>query len=220
MLPITLIVAALCLFLVPVSSGLMLSFLIGSVMIIVGMGLFTIGSDTAMTQIGSHIGAKMTKTRKLGLILLLSFILGVAITVAEPDLQVLATNVPNIDKTVLIATVSVGVGIFLMISMLRILFAVPLKWMLVAFYAVVFILAALSDQDFLSVAFDSGGVTTGPMTVPFIMALGVGVASIRSDENAKSDSFGLVALCSIDRYSRCSLWALSMKQTREIHRRL
>ena len=196
-LPITLIVAALCLFLVPVSSGLMLSFLIGSVMIIVGMGLFTIGSDTAMTQIGSHIGAKMTKTRKLGLILLLSFILGVAITVAEPDLQVLATNVPNIDKTVLIATVSVGVGIFLMISMLRILFAVPLKWMLVVFYAVVFILAALSDQDFLSVAFDSGGVTTGPMTVPFIMALGVGVASIRSDENAKSDSFGLVALCSI-----------------------
>ena len=196
-LPITLIVAALCLFLVPVSSGLMLSFLIGSVMIIVGMGLFTIGSDTAMTQIGSHIGAKMTKTRKLGLILLLSFILGVAITVAEPDLQVLATNVPNIDKTVLITTVSVGVGIFLMISMLRILFAVPLKWMLVVFYAVVFILAALSDQDFLSVAFDSGGVTTGPMTVPFIMALGVGVASIRSDENAKSDSFGLVALCSI-----------------------
>ena len=175
----------------------MLSFLIGSVMIIVGMGLFTIGSDTAMTQIGNHIGAKMTKSRSLGLILLLSLILGIAITVAEPDLQVLATNVPNIDKTVLIATVSVGVGFFLMISMLRILFAVPLKWMLVVFYAVVFILAALSDHNFLSVAFDSGGVTTGPMTVPFIMALGVGVASIRSDENAKSDSFGLVALCSI-----------------------
>lgn len=196
-LPITLIVAVLCLFLVPVSSGLMLSFLIGSVMIIVGMALFTIGSDTAMTQIGNHIGAKMTKSRKLWLILLLSFILGVAITVAEPDLQVLATNVPNIDKTVLIATVSVGVGIFLMISMLRILLAVPLKWLLVGFYTLVFVLAAFSDQDFLSVAFDSGGVTTGPMTVPFIMALGIGVASIRSDEKAKSDSFGLVALCSI-----------------------
>ncbi len=196
-LPITLIVALLGLFVVPVSSGLMLSFLIGSVMIIVGMGLFTIGADLSMTQIGNHIGARMTRTRKLGIILVLSFLLGVIITIAEPDLQVLAKNVPEIDTTVLIVTVSVGVGLFLMVSMLRILLAIPLKWLLIAFYAIVFTLAALSEQSFLSVAFDSGGVTTGPMTVPFIMALGVGVASIRSDENAKSDSFGLVALCSI-----------------------
>ena len=196
-LPITLIVALLGLFVVPVSSGLMLSFLIGSVMIIVGMGLFTIGADLSMTQIGNHIGARMTRTRKLGVILVLSFLLGVIITIAEPDLQVLAKNVPEIDTTVLIVTVSVGVGLFLMVSMLRILLAIPLKWLLIAFYAIVFMLAALSEQSFLSVAFDSGGVTTGPMTVPFIMALGVGVASIRSDENAKSDSFGLVALCSI-----------------------
>ena len=196
-LPITLIVALLGLFVVPVSSGLMLSFLIGSVMIIVGMGLFTIGADLSMTQIGNHIGARMTRTRKLGVILVLSFLLGVIITIAEPDLQVLAKNVPEIDTTVLIVTVSVGVGLFLMVSMLRILLAIPLKWLLIAFYAIVFTLAALSEQSFLSVAFDSGGVTTGPMTVPFIMALGVGVASIRSDENAKSDSFGLVALCSI-----------------------
>lgn len=196
-LPITLIVAVLCLFFIPIDSGLMLSFLIGSLMIIAGMGLFTLGSDLSMTQIGNHIGAKMTKSRNLGLILLLSFVLGVAITVAEPDLQVLASNAPNIDTTVLIITVSVGVGFFLLISMLRILFGIQLKWLLLFFYALVFILAAFSDQNFLSVAFDSGGVTTGPMTVPFIMALGVGVASIRSDEKAKSDSFGLVALCSI-----------------------
>ena len=196
-LPITLIVAALCLFLIPVSSALMLSFLIGSVMIIIGMGLFTVGSDLSMTQIGTHIGASMTRSRRLARILILSFLLGVIITIAEPDLQVLAANVPAIDTTVLIVTVSVGVGLFLMISMLRILFGIPLKWFLIVFYAVVFVLAAMSDPDFLSVAFDSGGVTTGPMTVPFIMALGVGVASIRSDEKAKSDSFGLVALCSI-----------------------
>ena len=196
-LPITLIVAALCLFLIPVSSGLMLSFLIGSVMIILGMGLFTVGSDLSMTQIGTHIGAQMTRSKKLGVILILSFVLGVIITIAEPDLQVLAKNVPEIDTTVLIVTVSVGVGLFLTISMLRILFRIPLKWLLVFFYAVIFALAAFSDQNFLSVAFDSGGVTTGPMTVPFIMALGVGVASIRSDENAKADSFGLVGLCSI-----------------------
>ncbi len=196
-LPITLIVAALCIFFIPIESGLMLSFLIGSVMIIAGMALFTLGSELSMTQIGNHIGAKMTKSRKLGLILLLSFILGVAITVAEPDLQVLATNTPDIDTAALIITVSVGVGFFLMVSMLRILLGIQLKWLLIVFYAVVVILAAVSDQNFLSVAFDSGGVTTGPMTVPFIMAMGVGVASIRSDEKAKSDSFGLVALCSI-----------------------
>lgn len=196
-LPIAIIVAALCLFLVPVNNGLLLSFVIGTVMIIVGMGMFTIGSELSMTQIGNHIGAKMTKSRKLWLIILLSFLLGIAITVAEPDLQVLATNAPSIDKTALIVTVSVGVGIFLVVSMLRILFGIPLKWLLIGFYALVFLLAALSEADFLSVAFDSGGVTTGPMTVPFIMALGVGVASMRSDEKAKSDSFGLVALCSI-----------------------
>ena len=158
------------------------------------MALFTLGSELSMTQIGNHIGAKMTKSRKLGLILLLSFILGVAITVAEPDLQVLATNTPDIDTAALIITVSVGVGFFLMVSMLRILLGIQLKWLLIVFYAVVVILAAVSDQNFLSVAFDSGGVTTGPMTVPFIMAMGVGVASIRSDEKAKSHSFGLVAL--------------------------
>lgn len=196
-LPIALIVLALCLFFVPVSNSLLLSFVIGTVMIIVGMALFTIGSELSMSQIGNHIGAKMTKSRKLWLIVVLSFALGVAITIAEPDLQVLATNAPNIDKTVLILTVSVGVGLFLVICMLRILFGIQLKWLLVGFYAIIFILAAFSNPDFLSVAFDSGGVTTGPMTVPFIMALGVGVASIRSDENAKSDSFGLVALCSI-----------------------
>lgn len=196
-LPITLIVLALCLFFIPLNSGLMLSFLIGSVMIIVGMGLFTIGSDLSMTQIGTQIGSKMTKSKKLWLILVLSFILGFIITIAEPDLQVLAKNVPEIDTMVLIITVSVGVGIFLLVSMLRILFAIPLKWLLIALYMIVFGLAAISAPSFLSVAFDSGGVTTGPMTVPFIMALGVGVASIRSDENAKSDSFGLVALCSV-----------------------
>ena len=196
-LPITLIVAILCLFFVPMDSGLMLSFLIGSLMLIIGMGLFTLGSDMAMSRIGNHIGAKMTKSKKLWLIISLSFILGASITMAEPDLQVLAGNVPAIDSTVLLVTVSVGVGIFLVICMLRILFSISLRNILIIFYVGVFAAAYFCDVDMLSVAFDSGGVTTGPMTVPFIMALGVGVASIRSDENAKADSFGLVALCSI-----------------------
>ena len=196
-LPITLIVAVMCFSFVPVTADLLLAFLVGAVLLIVGMGLFTLGSDVSMTQIGNHIGAKLTKSRNLPLILVVSFALGVAITVAEPDLTVLAANVPNINSLVLILTVAIGVGLFLMLSMVRILFRIPMKWLLLGLYAVVFLLASLTDPDYLSVAFDSGGVTTGPMTVPFIMALGVGVASIRSDESAQSDSFGLVALCSV-----------------------
>lgn len=196
-LPISLIVLLICFVLVPVNTGLMLSFLLATAMLILGMGLFTLGAEMSMSKIGNYIGSKLTKSRKLWLILAVSFLLGVAITVAEPDLQVLAANVPDIDKTVLILTVSVGVGIFLMLCMVRILFGISLRLLLIVFYVLVFLAAFLSDQGILAVAFDSGGVTTGPMTVPFIMALGVGVASIRSDENAKADSFGLVGLCSI-----------------------
>ena len=196
-LPISLIVLTICFVLVPVDTGLMLSFVLATAMLILGMGLFTLGAEMSMSKIGNYMGAKLTKSLRLGLILIVSFLLGVAITVAEPDLQVLAANVPEIDKTVLILTVSVGVGIFLMLCMVRILFGISLRLLLIMFYVLVFLAAFLSDQGILAVAFDSGGVTTGPMTVPFIMALGVGVASIRSDENAKADSFGLVGLCSI-----------------------
>ena len=196
-LPISLIVLAICFFLVPMDTGLVLSFVLATAMLILGMGFFTLGAEMSMSRIGNYMGSKLTKSRKLWLILSVSFALGVAITIAEPDLQVLAGNVPEIDTMVLILTVSVGVGFFLLLCMVRILFAIPLRRMLLIFYTIVFVAAFLSDEGILSVAFDSGGVTTGPMTVPFIMALGVGVASIRSDENAKADSFGLVGLCSI-----------------------
>ena len=196
-LPVSAIVAVLCLVLVPVDVGLMLSFLFGSALLILGMGMFTLGAEVSMTRIGNLIGARMTKSKKLWFILVVSLLLGIAITMAEPDLQVLAANVPALDKTALILTVSVGVGLFLVLCMVRILFRISLRRLLIICYALVFLGAFLSERGMLSVAFDSGGVTTGPMTVPFIMALGVGVASIRSDKNAKSDSFGLVALCSI-----------------------
>ncbi|MBO6040426.1 MAG: DUF1538 domain-containing protein [Oscillospiraceae bacterium] len=196
-LPIVLIVGLLCLFWVPLTTDLMLSFLIGAVFLVVGMALFTVGSELSMTQIGAHIGARLTKSKSVPLILGVSFLLGAAITVAEPDLQVLAKNVPAIDTTLLILTVSAGVGLFLLLSMARILFSIPFKWLLIVSYGIVFALAAMAERAFLSVAFDAGGVTTGPMTVPFIMALGVGVASIRSDKKAHEDSFGLVGLCSV-----------------------
>ena len=196
-LPVVTIVGILCHVWVPMQVDLMLAFVIGAVFLILGMALFTIGSDLSMAQIGSHIGTKLTQSRNIKLILSVSFLLGIAITVSEPDLQVLARNVPDINTTVLIIVVSVGVGLFLMLSMVRILHAISLRWMLVGFYGLVLLLALLSDRGFLSVAFDSGGVTTGPMTVPFIMALGVGVTTIRSDAKAQEDGFGLVGLCSI-----------------------
>ncbi len=196
-LPILLIVTLLCLTVVPVSTDLLLSFLLGSLMIIIGMGLFSLGAERFMTPVGTGIGTSLAKSKKLWIILPVSFFLGLAITVSEPDLQVLAQTVPHIDTFVLILTVGVGVGFFLSVCMFRILSGIKLRWLLLLFYGIVFALACFSSPDYIAVAFDSGGVTTGPMTVPFIMALGVGLASVRSDKNAASDSFGLVALSSV-----------------------
>lgn len=196
-LPIILIVLALCFLAVPVSSGVLLTFLIGGVMLILGMMLFTLGAELSVSPMGQHVGAYMTKTRKLPVIVSLSFLLGFIITVSEPDLQVLANLVPSIPNLVLIGAVALGVALFLVLALLRMLFAVALPPLLIAFYGVVFLLAAFVPKSFLAVAFDSGGVTTGPMTVPFIMALGVGISAIRSDRHADDDSFGLVALCSV-----------------------
>ena len=196
-LPITAIVTAVCILFVPIPAGLMLAFLLGALHMILGMGLFSLGADLSMSKIGGHIGTSITASRKLWLILLTSFLLGTAITLAEPDLQVLASNVPTISTPVLMLTVGIGVGLFLSLAMLRILFAISLRTMLLILYALVFGAAFLIPADMLPLSFDAGGVTTGPMTVPFIMSLGVGISAIRSDEKAKEDSFGLVALCSV-----------------------
>ena len=196
-LPITLIVLVLCFTAAPVPTDVLLAFLMGAVLLIVGMGLFTLGADTAMLPIGERAGAQMTKSRKLWVVVSVSLLIGIVVTVSEPDLQVLAGQVPGIPNAVLIGAIAVGVGVFLVVALLRILFQIPLNGLLIASYAVIFALAAFAPRDFLAVAFDSGGVTTGPMTVPFIMALGMGVSSTRSDGKAGEDSFGLVALCSV-----------------------
>lgn len=196
-LPITAIVLLLSVTIAPMPTDVLLAFLVGAVLLIVGMGLFTLGADTAMLPIGERVGAHMTRSRKLWVVVAVSFLMGVIITVSEPDLQVLAQQVPGIPNSYLVGAVAVGVGIFLVVALLRILFRVPLNLLLIVSYAAVFGVAFFVPGDFLAIAFDSGGVTTGPMTVPFIMALGVGVASIRSDGSASQDSFGLVALCSV-----------------------
>ena len=202
-LPIALIVLVLCVAFVPLETGTFVLFLIGVFLLIVGLGGFMLGADLSMLVIGEKIGATMTHSRKIWLIAFLSFVIGIIVTIAEPDLQILAEQVPAVaEKTplgnyLLILTVAVGVGIFLTIGMLRIVLHVPLHYLLIVFYLAAFVLSIFVSPDFWAVSFDSGGVTTGPMTVPFIMSLGVGVASIRSGKGSKDDSFGLVALSSV-----------------------
>ena len=174
-------------------------FLIGAFLLVIGLSGFNMGADMSMLVIGEKIGSVVTHSRRIWLIALVSFVIGIIVTIAEPDLQILAGYVSEaINSWTLIITVAVGVGIFLTIAMLRIVFRVRLSVLLIIFYVIAFLLAFLFvDPSFWAIAFDSGGVTTGPMTVPFIMALGVGVASIRSDKEGKDDSFGLVALSSV-----------------------
>ena len=196
-LPIAAIMLVLCFSIAPVSPSILLCFLLGAAMIIVGIMFFTLGAEMSMTPMGERVGSAMTKSRSLPKMIVIGFILGFIITISEPDLQVLANQVPSVPNLVLILSVAAGVGAFLVIALLRMLFSMALPPLLVAFYGLVFVLAAFVPREFLAVAFDSGGVTTGPMTVPFIMALGVGVSAIRGDRHAADDSFGLVALCSI-----------------------
>ena len=196
-LPIMGIVLLLCFTIVPTSPSILMAFIIGAVLLVVGMTFFSLGAELAMTPMGERVGSCMTKTKRLYIMIVLGFVLGFIITISEPDLQVLANQVPSIANAVLIIAVAFGVGIFLIFALLRMLFGIPLSYMLFFFYIIVFGLAFFVPKDFLAVAFDSGGVTTGPMTVPFIMALGIGISTIRSDKHAADDSFGLVALCSI-----------------------
>ena len=196
-LPITAIVFLLSITIAPLDPGTLVLFLFGAILLVGGMGLFTLGVDMSMIPMGEGVGVVLSKHRLLILPVFAYFLLGVLTTMAEPDLQVLAKQVSAIPGTVLILTVAVGVGLFLAAATLRIRWGFPLRRLLLFFYGLVFLLAFLAPENFIPVSFDSGGVTTGPITVPFIMSLGLGIASTRSDKNSASDSFGLISLCSI-----------------------
>lgn len=196
--PIALIVLGLSLTLTPLESGTFLLFAIGVVLLIAGTAVFTLGADLSMLVIGQKVGSALTRSKKIWLIAFVSFVIGVIVTIAEPDLQILAQQVPDIENTVMIVSVSVGVGVFLAVAMLRIVFGISLPVLLGVCYVVLFAVALLFvPQSFWAISFDAGGVTTGPVTVPFIMSLGVGVAAVRSGRKSGDDSFGLVALGSV-----------------------
>lgn len=202
-LPVTLIVVILHMTpLIALTNHELTVFLICSALLVLGIGLFNLGADLAMTPIGEHVGSGLAKSRNLFLLLSVCFVMGLLITVAEPDLSVLASQVSEvINGTLLIVCVGVGVGLFLLLSVLKMVFNVNLSSLLMFFYMLLFALCSLvvvgGNESFLPLAFDSGGVTTGPITVPFIMALGVGIAASIGGKNVSENSFGLVAMCSI-----------------------
>lgn len=177
-------------------------FILSTIGLIIGISLFNLGAERAMSPMGEFVGTSLIKTKKILLISIICFIMGVLITVAEPDLSVLANQVSSIiNPILLILFVGIGVGIFLVIAVLKIIFKKDLSLLMIYFYFALFAIAAImiirGNGSFLSLSFDSGGVTTGPITVPFIMALGLGISSAIGGRNAKENSFGLIALCSI-----------------------
>lgn len=201
-LPVTLLVGVLNFTpLISLTTREIIVFLGSSVMLIIGMAFFNLGADIAMTPMGDHIGAGLTKSKKIPFLIAVCFVMGVFITIAEPDLTVLATQVKDkIDPTLLTVTVGIGVGLFLVISVVRMFKGTPLSHILIFFYMCLFAFGSMlviGNEEFLPLAFDSGGVTTGPITVPFIMALGAGIAGTLGGKRSGENSFGHVALCSI-----------------------
>ena len=196
-LPIALIVLALSITVVPISTGDMFLFLVGVACLVFGMSLFTMGAEMSMQPLGSKIGSTIGQSKRIWFIALISFIIGILVTISEPDLVILAEQVSGLENMLLIITVSVGVGIFLALAVMRIVFNWSLTAIMIGFYTVAFVLAFFVDKSFMSLAFDSGGVTTGPMTVPFIMSIGAGVSMSKLSGDDRSDSFGITGLCSI-----------------------
>lgn len=196
-LPIAIIVLILSVTCVSLDAGVLVLYLFGTILLIMGMSFFTIGSTISMEPLGEGIGKSLNKSSKIILPLIICFVLGLFITISEPDLQVLAEQVPTIPNIMLILCVGVGVGIFLSITLVRNKKEISLRTLLLIFYVLIIGLAFFAPNEFVPTAFDSGGVTTGPITVPFIMALGAGLASGKKGKHTGEHSFGLVALCSI-----------------------
>lgn len=196
-LPVFLLVIFLHFTITSLNNSMFVSFIIGTLLLVLGMSLFALGADNAMMPIGNKMGSFLSKHKSLTLLIISCFLLGTCITIAEPDLKVLAEQASYLPSTTLIITVAVGVGTFLALAALRVVFKLSLSKLLLISYGLLFILTIFIPSKFIPLSFDSGGVTTGPITVPFIMALGVGIASVNGGDSSKDDSFGLIGLCSI-----------------------
>lgn len=200
-LPVMLIVLILHFTVAPLNPGQLPQFLLGGGLLILGLTIFLAGADIGMTPFGQMVGSALARKRSLTLVVLASFIIGFAVTIAEPDVQVLAGQVngvaPGISRVFLLIMIALGVGTFMTIGAVRMVLRLPLSWLLIIFYVLLFILCAFVDSRFIGVAFDAGGATTGPITVPFIMAMGIGVAAAAKTDNESDSGFGMVGLASI-----------------------
>lgn len=194
--PVTLIILIVNSF-SPMSRNDFTAFFVGALLLILGLALYNFGSGSSIEFMGGLIGAEVSRSKKLPLILAVCGTIGFIVTIAEPDLAVLAGQVQGIDSFVLIGTVALGVGVFMLVAVLRFVLKIQLKWVLLAFYGVIFVLAFIIPEEFVPLAFDSSGVTTGPVTVPFIMALGTALSSALGGKDSHDGSFGMVGICSI-----------------------
>lgn len=201
--PIALIVLILNWTITPLGDGMTLTFIVSSLFTIIGLALFLLGADIGIIPMGEKAGSALTSKKNLPLLLIASFVIGFIITIAEPDVQVLTGQVsavnPSIKSTTLLIMIALGIGFFVSLGLLRTVLQIPIKFLFVGFYVVVFVLAFLAPQEYFAISFDASGATTGPMTVPFIMALGMGVAAVKSNKSSdsKADNFGLTGLASI-----------------------
>ena len=198
-LPIALIILLLSFTLCPLENGVFVAFIVGTCLLVVGLGLFSLGAELSMERIGGHIGANLTKSRNIPIIAIISLIVGVLITISEPDLHVLASYTGDMSLPFILA-VAAGLGVFLVIAVLRLVFGIKFKYVITAGYVIIIILSVIAfivDPNFLAIAYDAGGVTTGAMSVPFVMSIGAGIAAISSQKDGEDSSFGLMAICSI-----------------------
>ncbi|MBP5519839.1 MAG: DUF1538 domain-containing protein [Treponema sp.] len=211
-LPVMAIVLFLGFTIVPLDKFLLARFLVGGLLLIIGLTIFLLGVDLGIQPMGERCGAELTKKRSLSLLLFVAFIIGFIVTAAEPDIQVFGGQVrgifPFVNKLIITFVIAAGVAFFIMLGLLRTVLNISLKWTFFISYSVLFALAIFAPQSFFGIAFDSGGATTGPMTVPFIMALGLGVSSVRDDND---NSFGLTGVCSIGPIMAVLIYAIIMK---------
>ena len=210
-IPIMLIVIVLNFTIAPVGATRMLRFLLGGLLLILGLTVFLAGTEIGMVPVGEKLGSVLTHKKNVWFMLVVGFIIGFAITMAEPDVSVLAAQVhslnPGISERTLILMIALGLGIFIDLGLLRTVTGVPLKWVLIGFYLIVFVLVAVIGQSMASISFDASGATTGPLAVPFILALGLGVSA--STRGNQDNSFGLTGVASIGPILAVALMALT-----------
>lgn len=199
--PITIVIFALILICVPTPQDLIIKLSISAILLILGIGIFSLGADSSMIELGSGVGATLSNKSKLWFMLVCGVCIGFIITFAEPDLMVLAGQVVDFSSLnstwLFISVVSIGVGILLMLGILRVYFKIKLSILLLISYGIVFILSFFVPPEFVPIAFDSGSVTTGPISVPFLIAFGLGLSAVRESKDEEDNSFGMIALCSV-----------------------